>query len=201
VPGAVSRESCGCGRGCGPAEALAGDLGEPPAPVAAKSAILGFADNLSPSSNLRALALISRRAVCGLAGTDAVGREVVAGTAGVGAAGCCGLAGVAAGGLAGLAAGVCEAAGVPAGAAAAGFAAPPVPAGAAAFAASCFAGAFRRSSVEEPVPTSMARKFSSVISLARMMCGVMAKTISSSRFSRLSCANRYLRMGILLTQG
>src|SRR5262249_45735604 len=139
--------------------------------------------------------------VCWLAGVADEGFAAPAGPAGV-ALGVCGLAGVAAAGRgaaegdAGVAPGVWALAGV----AAAGRLAPAGAAGDFA-AASCLGCGFRRNSVEEPVPTSIARRFSSVTSFARTMCGVMAKTISSSIRSRLSCAKRYLRMGIRLTQG
>ena len=63
------------------------------------------------------------------------------------------------------------------------------------------AGCLRRNSIELPVPISITRQFSSVTSRDRTMCGAMANTISFSRRSLLSCAKRYLRIGILLIHG
>ena len=48
------------------------------------------------------------------------------------------------------------------------------------------AGGFRRNSITLPVPTSTERKLSSVNTWDRMICGVIANTISFSRRSLFS---------------
>src|ERR1019366_1614363 len=82
------------------------------------------------------------------------------------------------------------------GAACLGFAA-----GSAAGAEAAGAGTFLRNSIALPVPTSICRRFSSVISGARTICGVMANIISFSVCCLLSCANRYFSRGSLLIHG
>src|SRR5882762_1351563 len=64
-----------------------------------------------------------------------------------------------------------------------------------------FFTSFRRSPIALAVPMSIRRKFSSVTSSARKICGVMAKTISLSRRSLFSWPKRYFKMGIFANHG
>src|SRR5258706_11430589 len=64
-----------------------------------------------------------------------------------------------------------------------------------------FFASFRRSPIALAVPISIRRKFSSVTSSARKICGVMTKTISLSRRCLSSWPKRYFKMGIFASHG
>ena len=64
-----------------------------------------------------------------------------------------------------------------------------------------FLGSARRMLTELPAPTSTIRRFSSVNSCDRTMCGMMANTISFSCLCLSSCANRYFNIGSFASPG